>query len=145
MRALAVRALLASALLGGCGGEPGEDYCAAVEEHQAELGEIVGEGGADALLRALPIFRDLQAEAPGDVGDEWQQVVGRIAALEEALEDAGVDPAEYDAQEPPAGLSGEERERIEAAATELAAPATGAAVEALEQQALDVCKTPLVL
>lgn len=147
-----MRAALAGVLLlataataSSCSADPAEGYCAAVKDHQAELGELVGEGEPDALLRALPAFRELQDEAPGDVADEWQQLVGRVEALEEALRTAGVDPATYDRAQPPAGLQEDERARIDAAARELAAPATAEAVAALEQQARDVCKTPLVL
>ena len=102
-RALTV--LLAGLLLPltGCGGDPQQQYCAAVREHQKALTGIVTGGGQDALIRALDIFRDLRSKAPSDVSDEWQQVVTRIQALDRALRDAGVDPASYDRAKPPAG------------------------------------------
>lgn len=137
--------LLVAATAVGCSGEPAEAYCAAVKEHQAELGELVGEGEPDALLAALPRFRELQGKAPGDIADDWQQLVGRVAALDDALRDADVDPATYDPKRPPAGLDRDERIRIAAAARELAAPATTEAAASLDQQARDVCQTPLVL
>ena len=62
----------------------------------------LGSGEPDALLQALDVLRDLQDKAPDDISDEWQQVVGRIEALEQALDDAGVDPATYDRDQPPA-------------------------------------------
>ncbi|WP_122817308.1 hypothetical protein [Nocardioides pantholopis] len=141
-------ALLTAALGGvaGCGqDDPAAAYCGLVEEHQAELTDIVGGGGPDALLGALGIFRELQDQAPRDLADEWQQVVGRVAALDEALRAAGLDPAAYDREQPPAGLTDAARARVDAAARELVAPATTAAVGGLEQQARDVCGTPLVL
>lgn len=137
--------LLAVLPLSACGGEPAEDYCAAVQEHQEELTEIVAEGGPTALLGALDSFRDLQAQAPGDISDEWQQVVGRLDDLAEALEDADVDPGEYDAAAPPADLPDADRSRIAAAARALVSQETADALEALQQQARDVCKTPLTL
>lgn len=130
-------------LLGGCGGDEFDGYCGAVEDHQAELTEIRAEGGPTALLGALEVFRDLRAEAPSDIEDEWQQVVGRLEDLRAALEEAGVDPATYDREAPPAGLDDDDRAAIEAAARALVAPETATALEGLEQQARDVCKTPL--
>ena len=76
------------------------------------------------MLRALEIFQDLESKAPGDVTDEWQQVVGRIEDLDEALRDADVDPATYDPKSPPADLGDEEKARIDAAARELGSETT---------------------
>jgi hypothetical protein len=142
-RALTV--LLAGLLLPltGCGGDPQQQYCAAVREHQKALTGIVTGGGQDALIRALDIFRDLRSKAPSDVSDEWQQVVTRIQALDRALRDAGVDPASYDRAKPPPGLSPAERADIDAAARELGSRSTVEALDALDQEARDVCRTPL--
>lgn len=140
--ALAIAALLP---LTACGGDPQEDYCSAVEEHQAELSEITGAGGPAALLEALDVFRELQDEAPSDIADEWQQVVDRLEALEAALDAAGVDPSTYDRADPPADLDPTDRSAIEGAARELVSAETAAAFEGLQQQARDVCKTPLTL
>lgn len=132
-------------LLAGCGGDRQDAYCGAVKDHQEELSGIVGSGEPDALLQALRVFRDLQAQAPDDITDEWQQVVGRIEALSEALDEAGVDPATYDRDHPPVGLTDEEKARIDAAATELGSGTTLRALQDLDQQARDVCRTPLTL
>ena len=67
-RSLTATLLLAATLLTGCGGD---DYCGAVEAHQAELTDVTASGSPAALLEALPIFRDLQEEAPDDIRDEW--------------------------------------------------------------------------
>ena len=72
-------------------------------------------------------------------------MVSGLTALEAALDDAGVDPATYDRDDPPEGLSDEEKDRIDAAAEELRTPDSEAAFAAVEQQARDVCKTPLRL
>jgi hypothetical protein len=129
-------------LLSACGGQ---SYCDTVKAHQSELGSIAGSGRRTALLQALPIFEDLQGKAPGDVADDWQLVVTRIRALKTALEQAHVDPASYDPQRPPAGLSGDERARIREAAAGLAAPDTAQALANVQQEVLDVCHTPLEL
>ena len=39
---------------------------------------MLGDGGPDALLEALPIFRDLADEAPDDIRDEWQTVIDAL-------------------------------------------------------------------
>lgn len=134
---------LVGGLLAGCGGDRFETYCDRVEEHQVALTEAVAEGGPDALLDVLPRLQDLREAAPRDVADEWQQVVGRLEALEEALEDAGVDPAGYDRAEPPEDLTEEERAAIDGAARELVRPTTLSALETVETQVRDVCGTPL--
>jgi gamma-glutamyl:cysteine ligase YbdK (ATP-grasp superfamily) len=144
VRRLLVVALLVP-LLAGCGGDPKEDYCDAVKDHQTELSDIVSTGEPDALINALDIFHDLQDKAPGDITDEWQQLVGRIEALRDALDDAGVDPATYDRENPPEGVTAEQRARIDAAAKELGSGTTLRALQDLGQEARDVCKTPLTL
>lgn len=140
----AVCLVLGLALAGttGCS-DPTADYCEAVKEHQQELSEIVAGGGPAALLEALPIFEDLAEQAPEDIRDEWDTIIDALQALENALEEAGVDPAAYDRENPPPGLSAAERDRIEAAADDVAHPRTSAALAGVDQQARDVCKTPL--
>ena len=128
--------------LAGCADET-ERYCDAVEEHQEDLSEITAEGGPTALLDALDIYRDLQEQSPSDISDEWQQVVRSIESLANALDDAGVDPASYDPEDPPADLSAEDREAIAQAADEVGSLETQEALRGVEQQARDVCKTPL--
>ena len=96
-----------------------------------------------ALLDALPIYRDLADAAPRDVAADWEQVVGALAGLEDALDEADVDPSSYDAERPPPGLAERDRKAIEAAARELGSEATVDAMASVEQHALDVCGTPL--
>ena len=107
----------------GCADQQ-EKYCDAVKDHQQELGEMLGDGSPDALLKALPIFRDLADEAPEDLRDEWKTVIDAVAGLQEALEDAGVDPATYDRDHPPGGLSQADQEAIDAAAGQLTSEET---------------------
>ncbi|MDF1605628.1 hypothetical protein [Nocardioides sp. YIM 152315] len=136
--------LLAVVLLGGCG-DDADDYCDAVADRQEELSEVVGAGQPDALLQSLDILRELQDRAPSDISDEWQQVVGSIEGLRDALDDAGVDAAAYDPQHPPAGLAAAQRKAIADAATRLGSAETAQALQDLDQQARDVCHTPLTL
>ena len=141
---MAVLVLALVPLAGGCG-DPKDDYCSAVKDHQQALSDIVSAGRQDSLIRALDIFKDLQGKAPSDVSDEWQQLVSRIEALDTALQDADVDPATYDRRKPPAGLSADDKARIDAAARELGSEETLQALQALDQEARDVCQTPLTL
>jgi hypothetical protein len=141
----ALAALVLGCVTVGCSEDPYASYCEVVTDNQAELTRILDAGGPDVLLRALPVFRELAESAPDDIADDWQVVVGGLSGLESALEDAGVDPAAYDPEDLPEGVSDEERDRIAAAAQKLTSDESVAAFAAVEQQARDVCKTPLRL
>ena len=125
--------------------DPFDSYCSAVEEHRSELGSALNAGKETGLLRALPAFEDLAAKAPEDIRDEWRIVVDRVRELQAALDSAGVDAASYDFAKPPADLAADDRSAIEAAATRLGSADTAAALAGVEQQARDVCKSPLSL
>lgn len=125
--------------------DPFESYCAAVEEHRSELGAALSAGKETGLLRALPVFEDLASKAPEDIQDEWAIVVDRVGELQAALDAAGVDAAAYDFEEPPADLAAEDRKAIQTAATRLGSADTASALAGVEQQARDVCKSPLSL
>ncbi len=128
--------------LGACGGQ---DYCAAVEEHQAEITDVTASGSPAALLQALPSFHDLAGQAPDDIRDDWSTFLDPLQELDDALSEASVDPAAYEPGNLPADLTDDQRRRIEAAGTALADPAVVAAFDAVQQQAKDVCHTPLSL
>jgi hypothetical protein len=144
IRRLAVVAATATMvpLITGCGGQ---SYCDAVKSHQGQLGTIAQGGGRTALLQALPVFEDLQGKAPSDVADDWQLLVTRITALQKALDDAHVDPASYDPQHPPAGVTAAQGRAIRTAAAGIAAADTRQALSDVQQEVLDVCQTPLEL
>lgn len=139
-----VTLVVAAPLLVGCASDK-ERYCDAVKEHQTELSDIAGQGGPSALIEALDIYRTLREEAPRDITDEWDQVIRSIAALDEALADAGVDAASYNPEKPPEGVTVEQQEAIALAASEVGSRETQDALAGVEQQARDVCQTPLSL
>ena len=142
-RTAAVAAAIALALVSGGCKDQQEKYCDAVKAHQQELGDVLGDGAPDALLKALPILRDLADRAPDDLRDEWKIVIDAISGLQDALHDAGVDPATYDRDHPPAGLSQDDKDAIDAAARQLSSEATVTAFSGVDQEAKDVCGTPL--
>jgi hypothetical protein len=112
------------------------DYCAEVKTQQQPLAEALAQGQTTGLLAALPSFEALEADAPDDVTDEWDTVVSRVTVLRDALDDA---------EKPPPGVTDPQRAAIAAAATDLADRTTQRAFEAVQQQARDVCGTPLTL
>ncbi|KQW43081.1 hypothetical protein ASC77_22605 [Nocardioides sp. Root1257] len=144
MRRVAVVSLLLPLLLAGCGDDK-DAYCDAVQDHQKDLSETLGDGSPDALLKALGTFQDLADQAPADITDEWQQVIRSLKSLKQALQDAGVDPATYDRAHPPASLTTDEKKKIDAAAADVGSGATLQALSDLDQQARDVCHTPLTV
>lgn len=135
---------LVLALASGCSSQE-ESYCAAVEDHRAELTEIVGKGTPEGVLALLTPFEDLAEKAPSDIKDEWQQVLGTIRAMQAAVDETGIDPATYDPDHPPTDLTAAQVAKIDEAADGLSAPETGSAMNAVEQQVRDVCHTPLGL
>ena len=135
--------LLAALALTGCSGDPQEDYCEAVADHQAELTEVAASEDTGALFDALDTYDDLREQAPRDIADDWDAVIDPLRELEQVLEDNDVDPSSYSSDEPPADLDDEGRTEIEAAAREVGSERTVTAMAAVEQHALDVCGTPL--
>ncbi len=137
--------VLGPGLLGACAGDPVEDYCAEVEAQREPLSQVTSQGGPTALLEALPALEQLRAASPTDLRDDWDVVVGRLGALDDALAQAGVDPGTYDAEEEADGLAEDDRTAIESAARQLATPEMVRALAAVQQQARDVCGTSLTV
>ena len=124
---------------------PYGDYCAEVQAQQRPLTEAAALGAPQALLVALPSFVRLSDRAPGDLVDEWAVVVQRITALSDALDEAGIEAATYDPDKPPADLTSADQARLTAAASGLLTVSMKLALDSVQQQARDVCKTPLSL
>ena len=143
---LVLAGLLAAAVLAGCSNSPEDvraDYCEVVEEQQFDLTEALADDSPDALLGALPIFRDLADAAPRDIDDDWTRFIAALEGLQEALDAAGVEAATYDARKPPEDVTEEQQAAIARAADELVQPEVVAAYEGVQQQAKDVCRIPL--
>ena len=135
--------LIGTLALTACSGDPQEQYCEAVADHQPELTEVAASEDTGAVFDALDTYEDLRERAPRDIADDWRAVIDPLRALEQALADHGVDPSSYSSDEPPADLDEEGRAEIEAAAREVGSEQTVTAMAAVEQHALDVCGTPL--
>lgn len=132
--------------LGACGGGGGfSAYCDEVKAQQRPITEALGQSPSTALLDALPSFEKLAAKSPEDIADDWGIVVRRISLLRQALDDASIDPSTYDSKHPPAGLTDEQKTAIDAAASSLASQETQQALINVQQEARDVCQTPLSL
>jgi len=142
--AVALAGAFLAPVLAGCGGDPYEAYCDEVAAQRPAISDAVEQGAAVGLLTALPSFEALADKAPSDIADDWSVVVDRLTALDRALSDADVDPTTYDPEKPPTGLSDDQQRRIRGAATQLLNPVTGRALDAVEQQARDVCGAPLL-
>ena len=142
----ALALLLGAGLVAGCGeDDPAAGYCDTVAEHRTELSRTIEEGGGAGLLLALPTLADIAEEAPDDIADEWEELVGGLEQLRDALEDAGVEPEAYDPKRPPAGLSTAEQQAIEEAADRVGSQESQLALGAIDQQVRDVCHEPLTL
>ena len=132
MRRLLTGVLLVGALT-GCSNSPEDvraDYCEVVEEQQFALTEALAQESPDALLGALPQFRELAESAPRDIDDDWTVFLGALEGLQEALDAAGVDASSYDASKPPDDVTDEQQAAIARAADELVRPEVSEAFEA---------------
>lgn len=141
-RSIAAAVVLALLGLTGCGSDSESAYCDALETNQSVFAD---DGTGLELIVNLPKLRVLEADAPDDLDDEWQTVLGALDALNDAITKAGVKPQDFAGGQPPAGLSTEDRARIAAAASEVAAEDVVEALTGIDQQARDVCKVQLGL
>lgn len=138
---LAMAGLIATGVT-ACG-DAQASYCRAVDADQQPLGQALSSGVGQGFIEALPMLEQLQGNAPTDIRGDWDQVVGAVQGLQQALHQAGVDPATYRAAHPPAGVSAAQRARIAAAATTLGSQATLTSWQNVQQEVRDVCHTQL--
>ena len=146
MRRLArlLAGLLALGLLStACGGSATEEYCQEVKAQQKKLTELSANPDPDRIFDVLGPYQALADKAPDDIKDEWATVIDRYQQLQAALSDAGVSAQEYAGGKWRKGLSAEQVNGIVRAAAGLVDPATREALNAVQQQARDVCQTPL--
>ena len=137
---VAVLVLAGAILLGGCADE-GEEYCETLAEEQQTLTKLADDsaGGGDVLGPTLESFQRLQAAAPDDLQDEWDTLTAAYEALVEAVEAAGIDPSDYDPENPPDDLSLKEANRLGAVASKLRTVRVSDAAGGIQDHARDVC------
>jgi len=145
MRRLLTAAAVALLLvLGGCG-DPMEDYCSQLREDRKEFAEMLESESSSALLGNLPMLRELAEKSPDDLADEWQTYLRAIEGLDDAIENAGAKPSDFEDGKPPPELSDEDQKKIAEAAGQITTDEVIAAATGIEQQARDVCKVNLGL
>ena len=133
--------LVGALLLGGC--SDGGDYCQTLKDEQKTLTDLSKKaspkGGTDVLTPTLDAFERLRAAAPEELQDEWETLVVAYQALADAVQQAGIDPADYRPDHPPAGLSAKQADQLAAVASKLSSERVIEAADGIEQYAKDVC------
>ena len=127
------------------GGDRIDDYCAALNGDRARFADMIGQDSPVGLLDATPMFESLARKAPDDIVDDWQTLLLALRGLQKELDDAGVKASDFADGRAPASLDKEARRRIAVAADEVSAQTTADAVDAIDQEARDVCKINLGL
>ena len=120
-----------------------EKYCDEVKAQQQRLTELAANPDPATIFAVLPPYQALAAKAPDDIKDEWATVIDRYQQLRSALSDAHVSPQQYAGNTWRQGLSKEQVNGILRAAAGLVDPQTQDALNDVQQQARDVCQTPL--
>ena len=120
-----------------------ERYCDEVKAQQKTLTDLAANPDPGKIFDVLPPYEALAAKAPDDIKDEWAIVIDRYQQLQSALADADVSPQEYAGGKWRKGLSEGQVNGVLRAAAGLVDPATREALNGVQQQARDVCQTPL--
>lgn len=128
-------------VVGGCA-DQGEQYCETLVEEQQTLTDLADDsagGDGDVLNPTLESFERLREEAPEELQDEWETLVVAYEALVDAVQRAGIDPAEYRPDELPEGLSRAEQKRLASVADKLRSTRVVEAAGGIQQHASEVC------
>ena len=139
---LGVLLVLLGLLTTGCKSDQ-EKYCDEVKAQQQRLTDLAANPDPARIFDVLPPYEALAAKAPDDIKAEWATVIDRYQQLRSALSDAGVTPEQYAGSSWRKGLSEEQVSGVLRAAAGLVDPATRDALNSVQQQARDVCQTPL--
>lgn len=133
--------LAAVVLLGSCADE-GEEYCEVLAEEQQTLTKLADDSaeGGDVLTPTLESFARLQETAPDELQDEWDTLAAAYEALVDAVQAAGIEPAEYDPENPPDDLSAKEANRLAAVASKLRSSRVAEAAGGIQDHAREVCE-----
>ena len=85
------------------------------------------------------VLAPLRDVAPEELQDEWSTLVPAYEALVDAVEEAGIDPAEYQPDDLPEGLPGSEARRLASVASKLASPRVTQAAAGIQDHADAAC------
>ena len=142
---VAVVAVLATSLA-GCSSDPDEAYCETARAERARLNTLADQAAdaeADVVGGTLASLRRLRDDAPPELEDEYDTVVNAWEALADAVEAAGIDPAEFDRKETLRELDRPDAQRIRQAAGALGEARVIDATQGIEDHALQVCDVDL--
>jgi len=137
--------LLLVSSLAGCASQK-ESYCSTLRSDNARLQKLAstsGRPGSQVLHGSLTIFEDLHRAAPQDIAGDWDDFSFAWKQLVDAFDAAHVDPATFDPEHRPAGVSEAEFEQIKQAAAALSAEPVRLAARRIEDHAQTVCKVSL--
>lgn len=144
----AVAALLVAVVLTGCSQDPDEAYCEILREERKVLNELAAnaqEPGTDTVTPTLDSLRRLREEAPEELGDEYSTVVYAVEGLVDAVDEAGIEMAEYDRKETLRELDPVVARRLRQTASALRMPRVTEATAGIEDHALQVCDVDLTV
>jgi hypothetical protein len=128
-----------------CGASQEDRYCQALRADQELFAAMQDDTSGLALLKHRDALHRLADQAPDDLTDEWQTLLGAVDAFAQTLTEVGVKPEDFVDGQAPAGLDPTKRTRIANAASELSSQDVVEAANGIEQQARDVCKLQLGL
>lgn len=140
--------LLVAGGLTGCGHST-ESYCSSLKQDKAKLTRLAadsakpGKTGTDALGDTVGVLSGLRDDAPDDIADEWDTLVGALQGLSGAIKDSGADPSDFASGKQPAGVTVGQYKAVQQAAAELRTTRVQQAGASIEQHAQDVCKVDL--
>jgi hypothetical protein len=124
-------------------------YCSSLKDDQKRLARLstdsgkAGKAGARALGDTVDVLSGLRDEAPDDIADEWDALVGALEGLSSAIEDSGAAPSEFAGGARPEGVTTGQYAAVQQAGEELRSLRVRQAAASIEQHARDVCKVDL--
>ena len=146
--ALVVAGLLVTTGLTGCS-HGTASYCSTLKHDQKKLESLAtraakpGEQGVQALGDTVGVLSELRDEAPDDISDEWNTLVGALQGLVDAVKATGHPLGDFSAGTKPDGVTSGQYDAVQQAATELQGTRVQQAGKSIEQHAQDVCKVDL--
>ena len=140
---LAALALSAS-LVTGCGNST-DAYCNDLEATVDELGSLTGTD-ADSMEKAFDAISDLADDAPDEVKDEWQILDEQMEAIDDALDEAGLefsDLGQLSTGQLPEGVTEEQLTELGEKLQNLSGDEVQEAADTISEHAKDECDVDL--